>query len=113
MVTVPVWFAAGVIDNVRVEAVSGPTTTLAFGTSVVLLEVPVMLVKGVAASPTLKMNVGNAVSSLVDLSEMSSTEGSASNAPDVYRLRGVGIRSICLAREARAPLVGSCCMARR
>jgi len=81
MVVVPNWFAAGVIDNVRVDTVFGPTTMLALGTNVVLLDVAVMVVKGVAASPTLKVNVGSAVSSLVDLSEMSSTEGSASNAP--------------------------------
>src|SRR5882762_108864 len=59
MVVVPNWFAAGVIDNVRVDMVFGPTTMLALGTNVVLLDVAVMVVKGVAASPTLKVNVGN------------------------------------------------------
>jgi hypothetical protein len=76
----------------RVDAVSSPTTTFAFGTRVWLLEVAVIESKAVVLSPILKVKL-NAVSSSVVLSVMSSTEGSASKAP---------ISTVCVASASDA-----------
>src|SRR5207249_12001752 len=81
IVVVPFRSATGVSVSVRVDGVSGPTTTFPFGKSVVLLDVAVIESNGVDASPTVKVNGGSGVSSAVALSLMSSIDGSASNAP--------------------------------
>ena len=60
----PLWFAAGVTVTVRFAPLP-PNTMFAFGTRVVLLEVPVRvrLSTGVSTSPTVKPNGPKTVSS--------------------------------------------------
>jgi hypothetical protein len=72
IVAVPFWFAAGVTVTVRF-APDPPNTIFAFGTNVVLLELP-LTVKDAAAvsvSPTVNEMALVAVSSFVDCAKMS------------------------------------------
>jgi hypothetical protein len=80
IVVVPNRVGAGVSVSVRVDAVSAPTTAPLFGSRIVLLDVAVIVSNAVAASPMWNVNVSG-VSSVVVLSEMSSTDGSTSTAP--------------------------------
>ena len=106
IVVVPNASNAGVMVSVRVDPLPVIVRFAgAFGTSVLLLDVAVIVPNAVAASPTLK-STGSGVSSVVALSVMSSIVGSASSAP--MSTVGVVFASAAsrIAIEAGAALVG-------